>query len=175
VGGWLLVPTALIAFAPAPLAILGAAALAYVVLLLPVLQLHFAAHDRVARMLDADAARALFSRAPAAWALAQILTLTSALPLYLLKIEIVPRDALWLPAVLFVAFIFPAKIACAWAYHRAQRRSEAAHPALRWSCRVLTLPAAAGYVAVVFLSQYTGWHGALGMFEHHAFLLPVPF
>ena len=37
------------------------------------------------------------------------------------------------------------------------------------------LPVAAAYVLVVFLSPFVIWHGVWGMYEQHAFLLPVPF
>jgi hypothetical protein len=37
------------------------------------------------------------------------------------------------------------------------------------------VPATLFYVLFVFLSQYFGWDGILGMYEQHAFLLPVPF
>ena len=37
------------------------------------------------------------------------------------------------------------------------------------------MPAAALYVLVVFLSQYTSWGGFVSLYDQHAFLLPVPF
>jgi hypothetical protein len=40
---------------------------------------------------------------------------------------------------------------------------------------MLMVPVATVYALVVFLTQYTGWHGVLGLYERHAFLLPVPF
>jgi hypothetical protein len=98
-----------------------------------------------------------------------------ALPLYLLKIELIPREALWLPAMVFVLTVFPTKIVSAWAYQRAVRRDQPAHAAWQWIARMLMVPVATVYALVVFLTQYTGWHGVLGLYEHHAFLLPVPF
>jgi hypothetical protein len=37
------------------------------------------------------------------------------------------------------------------------------------------LAASGFYVLIVFFSQFTVWHGVWGMYEQHAFLLPVPF
>jgi hypothetical protein len=93
-----------------------------------------------------------------------------------LKIELVPRDALWLPAAVFVITIFPCKLVTAWAYHRAAIRGDRTrHPFWVWASRFAMLPVAMFYALIVFLTQYTGWHGVLGLYEHHAFLLPVPF
>jgi hypothetical protein len=36
-------------------------------------------------------------------------------------------------------------------------------------------PVALLYAIVVFFTQYTGWEGVRALYEHHAFLLPVPF
>lgn len=36
-------------------------------------------------------------------------------------------------------------------------------------------PVALLYALLVFVTPLTGWHGRLGLYEHHAFLLPVPF
>jgi hypothetical protein len=41
--------------------------------------------------------------------------------------------------------------------------------------RLAIIPAAAFYVLVVFLAQYTSWGGAASLYDQHAFLLPVPF
>ncbi len=48
------------------------------------------------------------------------------LPLYLLKVEIIPREAAWLPSLIFVAFIFPARLLTGWAYARRAARGAAA-------------------------------------------------
>ena len=56
------------------------------------------------------AVRADFKRAPWAFAFSVVVTLLFALPLYLFKIEIVPREAAWLPGLIFIAFIYPARL-----------------------------------------------------------------
>ena len=96
------------------------------------------------------------------------------IPLYLLKIEMIPREAAWLPSLVFVVFLAPARLLAGWAYARSGRRdrpatgSSAPRPARH-------LPVAAFYVLVVFLTQYTSWGGVGSLYEQHAFLLPVPF
>ena len=77
-------------------------------------------------MFEVRHARRLFARAPLAFFVALLFTLVLALPLYLLKIEIVPREAAWLPSLLFVVSIFPARLLTGWALARAQRSAHAA-------------------------------------------------
>ena len=119
--------------------------------------------------------RYLFKRAPVAFFFALLATLLFALPLYLLKIELVPRDALWLPAAVFIITIFPAKLLIAWAYYRGAKREAPRHWLSRNVCRLLMLPVAVLYTVALFFTQFTGWHGVFGLYEQHAFLLPVPF
>jgi hypothetical protein len=174
---WLVVPVVLLALGQrTPVAgIIGALGLGIVVPSLPFLQVRFAAEGRFAAMFEVRAARERFRRAPWAFALAFLLTVTAAVPLYLLKIEIVPREAAWLPGLLFVGFLFPARLACGWAYARGARRESPRHWAFRGIGRLAMVPIAAAYVLIVFLAQYTSWGGLWSLYEQHAFLLPVPF
>ncbi len=142
---------------------------------LPFLQVHFAAENRFRALFEVGKVRERFRRAPIAFLIAFVFTLLLALPLYLLKIEIVPRDALWLPALFFIVTIFPLKVMTGWAYGRAGRKEKRAHWIFRVGCRLLMLPVALFYALIVFFTQYTGWHGVRALYEHHAFLLPVPF
>src|SRR5262249_37680611 len=112
---------------------------------------------------------------PWAFALAFFVTLLFALPLYLLKIEMVPREAAWLPSLVFIVFMFPARLLTGWALGRARHRSSPRHWFFRWSGRAGMVPVAAFYVLIVFFSQYISWHGVWSLYEQHAFLLPVPF
>ena len=102
-------------------------------------------------------------------------TLLFALPLYLLKVEIIPREAAWLPSLIFVAFIFPARLLTGWAYARAQRRAAPRHWVFRWGARLAMAAAAIAYAVVVYFTQFTSWYGIASLYEQHAFLLPVPF
>jgi hypothetical protein len=175
-GLWLAIPTTIIALTRGgPLLLIGMGMLVVVLVYVPFTQIHFAVHDELPRIFQVDAVQYVFKRAPIAFFVAFLATLLLALPLYLLKIELVPRDALWLPAVVFVLTIFPTKLLAAWAYHRGAKRVEPRHGFWIWTMRAAMLPVALFYAFVVFLTQYTGWHGVLGLYEHHAFLLPVPF
>ena len=130
-----------------------------VLVLLPFLQMNFARLNRFGKMFDLAAVVRLYGRMPWACTFALFVTLLFALPLYLLKIEAVPRDALFLPAVLFIAFIWPARLVTGWVVGRARRRRQRAH----WFFRVTgALPVpflVAAYGLVVWLSQYLSWYG----------------
>jgi hypothetical protein len=92
----------------------------------------------------------------------------------LLKIELPPREIAWLPSLLFVVFIFPARLLTGWALHRASQRPSRSHWLFRWSGRLALVPVALVYVLAVYLTQYLSWHGSLGLLEQHAFLVPAP-
>jgi hypothetical protein len=152
----------------------GAGMLMLVVLYLPFLQARFALTGRVEAMFQVGQVRALFGRAPVAFWFALLIALLSALPLYLLKIELTPRAVAWLPALFFVAFVFPARVLTGWALHRATVRDLPRHGAWRWLSRLAALPVAAAYVFFVWVTQYLSWRGSLSLLEQHAFLVPTP-
>jgi hypothetical protein len=178
---WLVIPVTWIALAhakapAAPLVgFLGAVLLGLVLLYLPFLQVRMAATNRFAQAFNVLAVRRDFRKAPWAFAFAFVVTLLFALPLYLLKIEVVPKEAAWLPGLVFIAFIFPARLLTGWAMGRAARRRAPRHWFFRWTGRLPFVPAAAFYVLIVFFTQYTSWHGVWSLYEQHAFLVPVPF
>jgi hypothetical protein len=174
---WLVFPVTLMAAGrSAPVLVLpGVILLGVVVPSLPYLQARFAAENRLGAMFEWRAVRRRYQRAPWAFAFALVLTLVAAVPLYLLKIEMIPRETVWLPSLVFLGFIFPARLLTGWAYGRSLRRWPPRHWFFRWTGRLAILPVAALYLLIVFLSQYTSWHGAYSLYEQHAFLLPVPF
>jgi hypothetical protein len=174
---WLVLPVTLLAAGHRvpPLGFLGALLLGIVLLYLPFLQMRLAQTNRFRAVFELRAVRADFRRAPWAFAVAFVITLLLALPLYLLKIEIIPREAAWLPGLVFITFIFPARLLTGWALGRAGRREAPRHWFFRWTARLPLLPAAAFYVLVVYFTQYTSWNGVFSLYEQHAFLLPVPF
>lgn len=187
---WLAVPIALIALGrligqqgspPAAglgflVGFVGAVQLLFVLLQLPFLQVRFAAEGRFAALFQWDAVVRRFCRAPWAFGCAVVVALLFALPLYLLKIEMVPREAAWLPSLVFVVFILPARMLSGWAYARSVRRGERSrHWLFVGTSPLWTLPVVAFYVLVVFFTQYTSWNGIWSLYEQHAFLLPVPF
>lgn len=160
---------------PVLLSLLGGLLLTIVLLYLPFLQANFAAQQRLVAMFDVSTVRAQFKRAPLAFWIALFITLLFALPLYLLKIELIPREMAALPSLVFVTFIFPARLLAGWAVGRAEKRQEVRHFVFRWLARLSALPVAGIYVFLIYFTQYLSWNGVWSLFEQHAFLLPVPF
>ena len=102
---WLIVPAILIAAGGRvpPLGVLGVLLLAVVVPFLPFLQMRYAVEGRISALFSRRAIRERFRRAPWAFAFSLMILLLAAIPLYLLKIEMIPREAAWLPSLVFVA------------------------------------------------------------------------
>jgi hypothetical protein len=94
--------------------------------------------------------------------------------LYLLKIELPPRDLAWLPSLVFVAFILPARLLTGWAVSRGLRHEQPRHAVFRWMGRLAVIPVAIIYVLFVYLTQYVSWNGSVSLLEQHAFLVPAP-
>ncbi len=174
---WLVVPAGLIAASGRypPLGFLGALILAFVAPSLPFLQVRYAVEGRVSALFSLRSIRERFRRAPWAFAFALMVLLLAAVPLYLLKIEMIPREAAWLPSLVFVIFLAPAHVLVGWAYARSGRRYRPRHWSVRALGRIAIIPVSLFYVLVVVLAQYTSWGGIWSLFEQHAFLLPVPF
>jgi hypothetical protein len=178
---WLAVPVTFLVMGhskvpTAPLfGVVGAVTLGLVLMYLPFLQLRLAATDRFGQAFNLLAVRRDFRKAPWAFAFSFVVTLLFALPLYLFKIEVVPSEAAWLPGLVFIAFIYPARLLTGWAMGRANRREAPRHWFFQWTGRLPFVPAAAFYVLIVFFTQYTSWNGVWSLYEQHAFLVPVPF
>ncbi len=174
---WLVVPLSLLGQGHENplLAVIGGLLLGVVVMRLPFLQARFARDDRLRAYCELRSVRADFARAPLAFAVALTVHLSSAVPLYLLKIEVIPRDLMFLEGLVFLLFMFPARLLGGWAYARSARRDAPRHGLWRWAARLAVLPVVAAYVLVVFASQHVGWYGIPSLYEQHAFLLPVPF
>ncbi len=149
-------------------------------LYLPMLQVHFAAENRIAALFAVRTIRGDFRRAPWAWLLAMVIGFVlMPIPLYVLKIEATPREVLWLPCLVFVAFILPARIAEGLALRRARSKPEPAKgiwgSLSRGMVRMLMLVVVGTYLTFVQLSQYTSWDGLQTWIQQHAILLPIPF
>jgi hypothetical protein len=156
------------------LSFIGGAGLMFVASSLPFLQANFALESRFSALFALRAVREMFKRAPIALWFALLITLLFAIPLYLLKIELPPREIAWLPSVLFVIFIFPARLLTGWAVHRANRRNTPAHWFFRFTGRFAKIPVLFVYVLFVYLTQYLTWNGSFSLFEQHAFMVPAP-
>jgi hypothetical protein len=148
-------------------------------LYLPMLQAHFAAENRFSALFEVRTIRRQFRRAPWAWFAAMVVSLLiTPIPLYLLKVEATPREVMWLPCLVFVAFILPARIAAGLALRRARRRPEPSGAwarISRWTVRALMVVVVAVYLLFVYVSQYTSWDGLATWVQQHAILVPVPF
>jgi len=179
---WLILPVAILMAASslenpgisALGSLIGGLLLGLVALYLPFLQTRFALTGRFTEFLSPGEAGKSFSKAPLAFWVALATTLLFALPLYLLKIELTPDEVAWLPNLLFVLFIFPARLLLGWAVSRAERREAPRNRVSRWTARLAAIPVVAVYVFIVWLTQYLSWHGSLGLLEQHAFLVPAP-
>lgn len=157
------------------LALVTSVPLSIVLLHLPFLQVNFAAANRFRAGFDWRRVRDQFRRAPIAFWFALLWTLVLALPLYILKAELIPRDAAWMPSIVFVVSIFPARVLTGWAVSRAERRTTPRHFVTRWLSRLAFVPIVLAYAWIAYLTQFVSWHGAWSLYEQHAFLLPVPF
>ena len=179
---WLLIPVGTLILAAqmpagkggALFSFVGSVLLMLVALHLPFLQTHFALENRFRALFEVKVVRRMFQRAPVAFWLALFITLLFALPLYLLKIELPPREIAWLPSLLFVVFIFPARLLTGWAVSRALRREQPRHWFFRWTSRLALVPVVVAYALIVYLTQYLSWNGTLSLLEQHAFMVPAP-
>ncbi len=181
---WLALPATFLAvgmqpFRAAPLfAFVGVGQLSLVVMYLPFLQARVGLTGTLRAGFDLAAVRDDFRFAPWAFFVAFLATLSFALPLYLFKIEAVPREAAWLPGLVFVGFLAPARLLAGFALGRAKSRRERTgrprHGVLRWSARLLFPPVAVVYALGLLLTPFTSWNGVASFYEQHAFLLPVP-
>lgn len=178
---WLIVPTALFAASnrtegPSVLVtIVGGLALVLLLGWLPFLQAHFAAENRFRAMFELSTIRRMFRRAPLAWMSALVVIYVLSLPLYLLKVVAPPRDAMWFVTIVFIVSIYPARVVAGWAYSRAARKQVPAWFGFRWLSRTVSFPLLSLYVFLLFFTQFIAEHGKRVLFEHHEFLLPVPF
>jgi hypothetical protein len=154
-------------------------ALGLVLFYLPMLQAHYAAENRIRALFEVKRIREDFRRAPWAWLGAMLLGLViMPIPLYLLKIEATPQEVVWLPCLVFVAFILPARIAQGLALRRARWATVPSGVwagISRWLVRLLMVPVVGTYLLFLYLSQYTSWDGLQTWVQQHAILVPVPF
>lgn len=156
-------------------AFLGGIVLAIVLVYLPFLQLRLSLTDEFRSQFQVSVVRKSFQRAPLAYWFSLLMTLALAVPLYILKAELIPREAAWLPSLFFVTMMFPARLAVGWAMSRSERREDPRHWFFRWTGWAAMLPVVLTYALIVYFTQFTSWHGAASLYEQHAFLVPVPF
>lgn len=156
--------------------LVGAIGMAFVLFYLPFLQIEFARTGKFRSFLAVGKIRRRFRYRPWAHALSLFTLCLLCLPLYLLRIEATPTQLLWAPALVFVAFMLPAKLLLGAAMGWADRRKALGKPPRRWfnnwPARIVGFSAVAVYVGFLYVAQLVA---ANVMFLQHAFLVPVPF
>jgi hypothetical protein len=179
---WLVFPTLLLSALrdttkPAGVlaALLGGILLAIVLSWVPFLQARFAAEQRLGVFLEVAAVREWWRRAPIAMLLALAILYGLSLPLYLFKIVAAPRDAVLFLTPIFILTIYPARLAVAWATHRAATRPQRAYRLLRWPVSAVLVPLVLFYVFLLFFTPAIDAFGRRALYDHHALLLPTPF
>jgi hypothetical protein len=166
------------------LGLLGAILMIRAIQYLPTLQTYMAwqksIEDRMDQrwlygMLDRSAAIGLFRRAPLRFSIANILFLAMALPLYFLRIESIPPELWFLLSMLFVLWIFPAKLLIGWMIRSSRNNTMDAWWPLRWIAWIAQVAAIVIYVGFLYLGKFALWEGGASLLFQHAFLPPVPF
>jgi hypothetical protein len=178
---WLAIPTAIFASSNGTeggqilIKLIGGALLALTLAWVPFLQARLAVENRFSAAFALRKTRSLFGYAPLAWLTALAVVYVLALPLYLFKAFVLPREAMWPITLIFIASIYPARVMTGWAYYRAVRRcreGRRSHGSLRWTARLAMIPLLVAFVFLLHFTQFIGASGTTGLFEHHAFLLP---
>ncbi len=142
---------------------------------LPFLQIQMARENRLRSGFDVRMIRTDFKRAPWAFFVAFFVTLAMALPLFLFRIESLPKELLWLPCFFFVLLTIPARALTGWALRRGHRDIPKRLWISRWMAWSLQLASVPIYVLFLYLASIASWDGRLIFFIQHAFLVPVPF
>ena len=179
---WLFIPTVLFSAlrdttrpGQVIVTLLGAVSLAAVLSWVPFLQARFAAEGRMEVFRDLATVREWWRRAPVVMLLALLVLYGLSLPLFLFKVVAAPRDAVPFLTPIFVATIFPARLAVGWAAHRAAAREQRRWAVLRVPVAVAFVPLMALYLFLLFFTPAIDALGRRVLFDHHALLLPTPF
>lgn len=179
---WVAVPTLLFGaarFSERPIApaisFVGGGLLAVTLMWVPFLQVRYAVTGRLTAFLDVSEIREWFRRAPVAMPAALIFLLGMTLPLYLLKVVVPPRDAVWLLTPLFVVLILPGRLAVGMAASWAAARTQRAWVGTRLVASLVCWGAITLYLVILFLAPALDALGNRILFDHHAILLPSPF
>ncbi|MEK0424218.1 MAG: hypothetical protein RJB11_309 [Planctomycetota bacterium] len=166
------------------LGLLGALLMTRAIQYLPTLQTTMALQKSIADktdrrwlygILDRTVARGVFRKVPITYSIANILFLALALPLYFLRIESIPSELWFLLSILFVLWMFPAKLVIGWMIRRSRNKTNDAWWPLRWIAWIAQVAAIGIYVGFLYLGKFALWEGGASLFFQHAFLPPVPF
>jgi len=155
--------------------LVGAISMWWVLQKLPFLQIHMVNEGKLRAILDRAAVRNAFRRAPWAFCVAMVVLVLLSIPLYPLRIELIPSQLRWALALFFVLLMFPPKLLAGWALRRSNHRTKQVHWFWRWIAWTPMVGAIAIYVGVLYLAKFALWEGAVSILLQHAFLPPVPF
>ncbi len=155
--------------------VIGFIAMWWVLLHLPFLQVQMAQENRLRSMFRLSTVRQSFRKAPWAFFFGSLVTLALALPLYLLRIEVIPKELMFLPCLAFVLLTLPAKLCVGWAMYRGQQDKPNRWLLNRYAAWFLQLAIVPVYMLFLYLGSISSWDGPLVVFLQHAFLTPVPF
>lgn len=153
----------------------GVISFAIVSTYLPILQAHFATENRFSALFELRVARETFRRAPIRHLITLLATYVFALPLFLLKVEKIFPELLFLPAIVFVTFMLPMRFIAGWTYLKACEAKNLSTLWFRWPAWSIQLALAFVFAGFAFLMRFVVWSGAAGLFDQHAFLVPAPF
>lgn len=173
---WIAIPATLLTIPPQirPINLLGFLLASFSCSMIPFLQTHLAAENRLAGIVEVRPVFERFRRAPLEFLLALVATLLLATPLYLIKIFQFPPDLAWLASFLFLISLYPARLLAGWAYARGGLDRPVRLFVFRWLAILLMLAASLAYSIMVFLTRYATWDGWWSLYEQHAFLIQVP-
>ena len=185
---WLVLPSSFIAIGligngnagTGLLGLIGAFSMWWVLLHLPFLQIQMAREGRLLSIFDVRSARRSFRRAPWSFCLATWATFVLAVPLYLLRIELIPAELWWILSFFFVILMFPAKLCTGWAlrrssFHDPSNPASVVHWFWRYCAWIPQISVVLVYLGVLYLAKFALWEGTASIYLQHAFLPPVPF
>ena len=180
---WLAIPAAMVVIGMQSyhqpgrvvIGVIGVFAMWWILLHLPFLQIQMAQENRLRSMFRLSTVRQSFRKAPWMFFIGSLLTLALAIPLYLLRIEVIPKELMWLPCLVFVVLTLPAKLCVGLAMRRGQRDIPKRWLFNRYTAWFFQLAIVPIYILFLYLGSIASWDGPLVVFLQHAFLMPVPF
>jgi len=185
---WLVLPSSFIAIGligngnagTGLIGLIGALWMWWVLLQLPFLQIHMASEGTLISIFDIRSARRAFRRAPWSLCLATWATFVLAVPLYLLRIELIPAELWWILSFFFVILMFPAKLCAGWALRRSRFHNPSdplsvVHWFWRYCAWLPQISVVLVYLGVLYIAKFALWEGTASIYLQHAFLPPVPF
>lgn len=179
---WLAVPSGMIMLAlsrpgdgTALLGIIGVLLMTWVLAMVPFLQVQFTTDRNIRSLFQYKRVREAYKRVPWSMLAGILILFLFATPLYLLRIEPLPKDLTWILTFFFVFFLFPAHLAIGWAWGRYQRSVKRTHWFWRYVAWGPQLAILLAYIGILYFAKFTSWEGGYVFLLQHTVLPPVPF